>query len=393
MNLVHEHEGARTAAEPLRVLLAVQSLCADFGGPVVTVSGLADALSEAGLTVGLTAPAGDGVNPCRSPATRLRIAQLSSTARARELVQGFFDSQPPVLIHDNGIWLPYNHRLSRIARKSGIPRVVGPCGMLEPWAMRHHAQRKRLAWFAYQKRDLQAAAVIHARTTQEAEHVAQLRLGRPIAMVTNGMHLPDLALRAPRTVEGRTRTVLFMSRIHPKKGVINLVRAWAALRPAGWKLVVAGPSEQGHGSEVQSEVARLGVQESVEFPGSVQGERKRALFAAADLFVLPSFSENFGVAVAEALSWQIPVITTRGTPWGALVSEQCGWWIAPEVEALVETLRAACALTDAEREEMGGRGRALVEREFCWTQVAKQMGALYRWVLGRGPRPEFVFDG
>jgi glycosyltransferase involved in cell wall biosynthesis len=153
--------------------------------------------------------------------------------------------------------------------------------------------------------------------------------------------------------------------------------------------MIAGPDEGGHAAAVARLVADLGLNASVELAGAVAGAQKAALYRSADLFVLPTFSENFGLVVAEALSFGVPVITTRGAPWADLETHGCGWWIDTGVAPLVEALRAATTLSDVERQAMGERGRVYVQR-YDWNRIAEQTLALYRWVLGQGERPACV---
>lgn len=186
-----------------------------------------------------------------------------------------------------------------------------------------------------------------------------------------------------------SRVALFLSRVHPKKGVVELVKAWALAAPAGWRLRIAGPDEGRHWAEVARLVSQLGLGSAVDYVGPVAGAHKAALYREADLFVLPTFSENFGLVVAEALAYGLPVITTRGAPWADLETYGCGWWIETGMEPLVPALRAAMALSNAERRAMGERGRVYVRR-YDWDVIAAETLALYRWVLGQGERPACV---
>jgi glycosyltransferase involved in cell wall biosynthesis len=304
------------------------------------------------------------------------------------------------VLHDNGIWMPGNHTAAAVARKTGVPLIISPRGMLEPWALSHRAWKKRLAWLLYQRRDLLTASVLHATAEQEVASLRRLGLRQPIAMIPNGVEFPapaDVAsamasrLR-PAAAPQRERTALFLSRIHPKKGLINLIDAWACVRPEGWRLVIAGPDEGGHQAEVAERIRTSGVGEQVSLAGAVEGEAKAALFRNADLFVLPTFSENFGVVVAEALAYGLPVITTRGAPWADLETHNCGWWIDTGVEPLAQALRGAMALSDEQRHAMGVRGRGYVRR-YDWGGIAAQTSAVYRWVLGQGDKPDCVQIG
>jgi glycosyltransferase involved in cell wall biosynthesis len=198
---------------------------------------------------------------------------------------------------------------------------------------------------------------------------------------------------------------LFLGRIHPVKGLLDLVRAWADLRKVGgqrpavrnqlsdWRVVIAGGDENGHRREVEAAIHDHGLQDDFVFVGEVSGNRKWEIYRDADLFVLPSRTENFGMAIAEALASGLPVITTHGTPWQELGTHHCGWWVDPAPGPLASALREATSLTDAERQEMGQRGRRLVEEHYTWPAAAQKMISVYRWMLGQGERPECVCVG
>src|SRR5262249_15143302 len=144
--------------------------------------------------------------------------------------------------------------------------------------------------------------------------------------------------------------------------------------------------------EVQSAIDKKTMSGQFDFVGKVAEDQKWALYEKADLFVMPSKSENFGIAIAEAMACGVPVITTRGTPWEELVTHRCGWWIEPNPVALADALRHALSLSDAERHEMGRRGRQLIESKYTWPRVAGEMKSVYEWVLGLGPKPNCVLS-
>ncbi|WP_259060079.1 glycosyltransferase [Salinibacter ruber] len=302
------------------------------------------------------------------------------------------ESRSNVVVHDNGLWLPVNHRVATTTRSLACPRVVNPHGMLEPWSLEQGAWKKKAAWWLYQKRDLQSAEVVIATAEQEVQNIRALGVDGPIAVVPNGVDRPD---SLPSVEEGTSdgweqRRVLFLSRIHQKKGLLNLVKAWERLRPDGWEVIIAGPDENGHEAEVRRRIAEYGLEEDFVFTGPVEGTEKWKLYQSADLFVLPTHSENFGIVVAEALSCGVPVITTRGAPWGDLVDHDCGWWIEIGVDPLVEALAQATRMSATDRSAMGRRGRELVTRKYTWPQVAAALQSVYAWVLGKGPCPECV---
>jgi len=300
------------------------------------------------------------------------------------------------LIHDHGVWLPSNGASAAVARKLKLPWLVSPRGMLEPWALAHRAWRKRIAWLLYQQRNLQNAQVVHATSQQEADNLRRLGLRQPLAVIPNGVEFhPFTKIEACSgqardvTLSGsRLRTILFLSRIHPKKGLLTLVDAWSKVRPAGWRVVIAGPDEGGHRAVVEAQVSAKGLTAEFAFVGAVEGSAKTALYRAASVFVLPTFSENFGVVVAEALACGVPVITTKGAPWQSLVTHGCGWWVDLGVDPLVEALRQATSMSPEVLRVMGERGRIYAKGAFEWSEIAQQMLDVYRWMVGQGPTPD-----
>ncbi|MBU3665177.1 MAG: glycosyltransferase [Chthoniobacterales bacterium] len=359
----------------MRVLHTVDSLRSQTGGPARTVPALAKALAEHGLEVHLWTrdlPA-DLAAP---PGVKLHTGPLGDLLGRNGL--------RPDILHDHGIWLRCNHEACILAAKSGIPRIVSPRGMLEPWSLRHRRWKKRFAWWIYQRRDLAKAAVLHATADAEAAQFRRLGLRNPAKIIPNGIDLPDA--RGASRASDRKRKALFLGRIHRKKGLPLLVEAWADLQPAGWMMSVVGPDEDQHASEVKELLRRNGIADSWEFMGEADNREKWSRYAEADLFILPSHSENFGMVVGEALAAGVPVITTKGCPWEGLRSHQCGWWVEATVGDLTAALREACALPVDALSAMGQRGRRWMESEFGWNKIAAEMAELYEEALkGRNP--------
>lgn len=355
----------------MKVLLSCASFLPSYGGPARSVSRLALALAEAGCRVGLWAPDGSAST---TPLRRDHAALSHLEGGAREALGRF--GRPDVW-HDNGIWLPHNHAIAALTGAMSVARIVSLRGMLEPAAMRHRGWKKRLAWPAYQKRDLKSAAWLHATAEQEAENLEGYGLNRPVAVIPNGADLPSQDGRGPMT---GVRTALFVGRIHPIKGLSMLIDAWAGLRPAGWRLVIAGPDEADTQAGLERQVLAHGLQ-AVDFVGPVDEADRDELYRSSDLFVLPSLSENFGMAAAEALSFGLPVIATQGTPWRVLEERHCGWWPAPQTLAVQAALAEACGLERAQLQAMGARGRELIAEAYGWDAIAARFTDLYRQAL------------
>jgi glycosyltransferase involved in cell wall biosynthesis len=357
----------------MRVLITATSLRAAYGGPAFSVSQLANALGDHGVEIGLWGADGSAADTELLP-RGARVRRMA--ASLKETVVGF----APDLIHDNGLWLAHNHRTAELAATLDIPRIVSTRGMLEPWAIRHKGLKKQVAWRLYQRRDLQRAAALHATGDAEAANLRAIGLTSGIVTIANGVDLPSAAPCAKRS-ESRTRTALFLGRIYPVKGLPMLVEAWARVRPARWRLVIAGPDEAGHQHLVEEAVAAAGLGEAVSFVGPVSGEAKAAWLRDADLLVLPSYSESFGMAVAEALAHGTPVLATTAVPWPALEERRCGWRAAPNADALSDALRVAFDCDAATLADMGAAGRAYVAESLGWDRIAAEFAALYEQLV------------
>jgi poly(glycerol-phosphate) alpha-glucosyltransferase len=226
-----------------------------------------------------------------------------------------------------------------------------------------------------------------------------LGLRNAICVIPNGQQLPTGA-PVDRVKEGLNfapgrKVLLFLGRLHPKKGLLNLLRAWAACQrtvgeSASWVLVVAGWDQDGHEKLLRQAVLDLGIADGVVFAGSVFEERKVQAFQQADAFVLPSLSEGLPNAVLEAWSWRLPVLMTpqcnlpEGFDEGAAIS------VDPAVESLCRGLSVLFRMTASEREQMGARGRRLVEQRFSWPVLTEEMTQVYRWALGGKAKPDCV---
>jgi glycosyltransferase involved in cell wall biosynthesis len=302
-------------------------------------------------------------------------------ATSRSELASLSAGQRPVLYHDHGQWLPINHASSVRARREQAPRVVSPRGMLSPWARRQKRWKKTLAWLLYARRDLANAAVLHATSDLERDELRAMGIRQPIAVIPNGVDFMPLGDGSDKRTQ--PPYVLFLSRVHEKKGIRELLDVWAKIDHGDWQLIIAGPDEQGL-------IKHRVLPPDVTYVGMVDGDVKQRLLAEASLFVLPSYSENFGVVIAEALNAGTPVITTHGTPWQALEEESCGWWIPMSTGHLAATLVAAMATPPGILRAMGARGMRLANQRFGWTEIADDMTAVYEWLIRGGSPPACV---
>lgn len=381
----------------MKAVFTIAGLQADRGGPARTVPALCRALAQQGAGVELiTISEGAGSNMEGDFGELFKFTRLATRTNRyspwswhRQFTEILTESASvrEVVLYDVGLWLPQNHLVSKFARKQRIPLIISPRGMLSKRALEVAKWKKRLAWALYQRADLAAAAVIHATSEAEAEDCRRRGLTQPIAIVPNGIDLPDVSNGRQNRSE---RTVLFLSRLHPIKGLGDLVEAWSQVRPRGWRVVVAGPDEGEYGREIRSAVSTLGLEKEFEFVGPVGDEEKWSLFRDANLFVLPSYSESFGQAIGEALAAGVPVITTRATPWGVIESNHCGWWTETGTDPLKKALLEATLLSDQELAAMGERGREMVRSNFSWEESARRFLSIMRWLLRDSERPSWL---
>lgn len=384
----------------IRVVHTIAGLRADHGGTSRSVPVLVDTLLMQGIDAHLIAgiPAGKTsdsrplANNCCSHfiAKSALFRQWGVPSQfSRALDARVRAADKPLLVHDHGMWLATNHAVSKWASRNHLPRIVSPRGMLSAWAMNHRRGKKKLAWWTYQKDDLEGATAFHATSKAEAKDIRSLGFLQPIAVIPNGINVPaDLQ---QTTKPSRERQMLFLSRIHPMKGLLNLVHAWKLAEVAPeWRLIVAGPDAEGHQRNVAQTVAKLGIGDVVLFPGEITDEEKWSWYQRADVVVLPSFSENFGLVVAEALAAGTPVITTTATPWSELPAKNCGWQVSPSVGGLAGAIHEATTMSPETLQQRGKQGANWVRGHFRWQDIAAQMIEFYLWLLNGGKPPGFV---
>ena len=291
------------------------------------------------------------------------------------------------LIHGHGLWLMVNVYPGWVARKHKVPLVFSPRGTLSGWAMSSGSPVKRLFWPLLQRPALTATTCFHATAESEYEDIRKVGFRQPVAIVPNGVDIPQGKSKSPRD----SRTLLFLGRIHQKKGLDMLLPAWAAVqdRFPEWNLKIVGPDDGGYLPRMRQLAEGLGLKR-VEFTGALLGEAKWQAYRDAGIFVLPTYSENFGLSVAEALASGIPAIVTRGAPWRGLEERRAGWWVDIGVDALVAVLSDALNRPASELEAMGARGREWMRVDFSWNRIAQMMGETYRWVRDGGTVPPWV---
>ena len=296
----------------------------------------------------------------------------------KKAVVDLLDSVRPDIVHVNCCWTPDCAMIQQLAQKRGYKVVLTPHGMLEPWIIkRHYWTRKVPALWLYQKAAVQRADCVQATAESERDNLLKLGYNSNIKVVRLGIDAESIEMKRSWK---KSRQILFLSRVHVKKGINFLVEAADVLRNElqGYKILVAGEGDADYVEAMKRMICDRGLQDIVQLIGGVYGDEKWRLFQTSDFFVLPTHSENFGLAIAESLASGTPVITTVGTPWSDLNSSEAGAWIKIGTEPLVETLRRFLSLSEDELETMGRNGRKLIETKYSAHVMAEQMMEVYK---------------
>jgi glycosyltransferase involved in cell wall biosynthesis len=284
----------------------------------------------------------------------------------------------PHVVHLHGVWSPFLTAFARTARLNRIPYIVAPHGMLEPWPLRVHTRRKSFALKTYQGRILREAAAIHATSEGEADNLRRLGLTQvPIFVIPNAIDAPLTITGGERKRNGARNVLLFLSRVHPKKGLEILLQAWSNLNPSSWELLIVGSGDPSYVEKLKRLCSKDKIA-NVEFHPHVDGDAREAIFARAAAFVLPTYSENFGNVVGEAMIRGLPIITTTGTPWSIVAERNLGWYVEPTMENLQGALQELFAAEANALVAMGDRGRDYVKRHLLIDAVRPQLLNMYQ---------------
>lgn len=306
---------------------------------------------------------------------------------APDLTRALLEAEVDV-VHQHGIWQAVSHSVSKWRNATGRPVIIAPRGMLDPWALSQARAKKAIASALFETRNLKGAAAMHALNASEAASIRAFGLTQTVATIPNGTHLPDPARSLPRPdwAQPGKKILLFLGRLHPKKGLLPLLEAWKGLQDGNvdavrdWHLAIAGWDDGGHEAELHQFVSENDLANSVSFIGSVFGDAKAATLAHSDAFILPSHSEGLPMSVLEAWSYRLPVFMTpacnipEGFEAGAAVE------ITPDPQTIQQVLAETLGKNDA-LSAMGSAGYDLVQQRFAWRSIAERQISLYRSLI------------
>lgn len=302
---------------------------------------------------------------------------LRNLLKARRQFFALLDEIKPDIVHVNSCWEPLSSFTVFWAKSLGYTTVITPHGMLEPWVLaKNHFKKKVPAMLLYQRRALKMADSLIATAESERRNLLDFGYNKTVQLVPNGVVVDDIKLKC---CWKRTKTILYLGLLRPNKGAGVLLDSLSHIKAKldGYKVIIAGPDPEGYLSILKSKSEEYGLDDIVSFPGGVFDDEKWKLYKEADIFVLPTLNENFGIVIAEALLCGTPVITCKGAPWQGLVDNLCGWWVDRSSRNVANAILESLNCSEAKLEEMGRRGREYVISNFSSDTVAKKMLAVY----------------
>ena len=291
-----------------------------------------------------------------------------------------------VILHSHGIWDMFSKKTCEISLKRNIPLILSPHGMLEPWAIEHKKYKKKIAWYTYQKRLIKSANLLVVNSDREYRSVRKLGFENPIAIVGNGVERENNI--SPIEFKNRDKVILFLSRISEVKGIPDLIKAWSMISDhKGYQLHLCGNGEENYIFKIKGLIAESGLTDSIKYLGPIFSNDKWKKYESSHLFVLPSYSENFGIVIAEALMSGLPIITSHSAPWKILKEKEIGWSIDNDCVQLSSAISNYINLNIEQKFRLNSLTRSYSEASFDWGNVVNDYLECYRWVLGIDKKP------
>jgi len=288
-------------------------------------------------------------------------------------IQLFQKQNRRVIVHDHGLWMDSNIASCLTSYLNDIPLLVSPHGSLEPWAMEHKKIKKKIAFQLYQKFLLNKASYIHATSESEKLAVQKLLPKSNIKVIALGTNV----IKKEFVSKCDSKNAIFLSRIHKKKGLDILIDAWANASHDGWKMIIVGPNEGSYFDNIKKRIKMHRLEDDIKLVGGLYGNDKQSVLFNSSLFILPTYSENFGLVIPEAFMSGLPVITTNKTPWLNLQKIGCGWTISPDMNALIKAIEEATKMSPTELRSMGEIGRNWMIDMFTWDTFGKNLISTY----------------
>ena len=375
----------------MRILRVIPTLDATRGGPSAAARATSRALARAGADVVQATTVAPGSTPDDDGAPRV-VDRVVYRLFRRTLPGGFHYSRSLGaflrestrdfdVVHVEALFQYPTVPACSAARRALVPYVLAPLGSLNAWSIRHRAWKKKPYYWLVERHNLAHASAIHANSDAEVEALAAAGFADKVRMIPLGVDLPSPA--GTLANGGRPLQVLFLSRLHPVKGLPLLLEAIAAVRAAGIgiALTVAGSGDAAYERTLQEHVRRHALGDAVRFVGHVDGVAKDALFRSAHVFALTSYQESFGLAVAEAMAYGLPVLITDRVGIERDVREMGAGHVVPPAVAPIAAALTELARSAERRAEMGAKGARLVADRYSWDRTARELLRLYEEIV------------
>ncbi|HKD06937.1 MAG TPA: glycosyltransferase [Bryobacteraceae bacterium] len=318
-----------------------------------------DRLRAAGVRLDIEAASGV---PLRSPALTKRI---SDSVKSGDVV------------HFHGVWEGLLWDAARVAERAGVSYMVCPHGMLDRWCRARSRFKKAFAWNLGARHFVRRAGIVHCLTEHDRVETQEVCGPAPVRIIPTGVDPTAFPVREARSGPPRPLEILYLGRVHPKKGLDVLLEAFASMNhPAALK--IAGPSDDAaFESRCRAIVSDRNLASRVRWLGPLLGERKLAAFRSSDVFVLPSWQEGLSIAVLEALACALPVVLSEQCHFPEVGHHRAGFVAPNEAQAVAASLDTLAAMDEASRREMGAAGRRLVETSYSWDSIVNQLEIAY----------------
>jgi len=372
----------------MKLIHIVPHINEEAAGPSYSIPRLCEGLSVLGNEVELSCLAAKGQIPGVKIVIYPQWPFFKKFAVSTSLPYSLnIKSRTADIVHNHSLWSMINIASGWVVSKDGAKLVTSPRGTLSTWALSQNKLVKKLLW-PLQRKVMTRAEMLHATSEAEYSDIRLKGFNSPVTIIPNGIDIPIMPMVK---INNKRRQLLFLGRLHPTKCIDRLLYAWKHLQNIflEWDLVIVGKGDFSYEQYLLKLKIKLNLSR-VSFTGVIYGDEKSKAYFNADLFILPSHSENFGIAVAESLAHGCPVVVGKGAPWSQLEEKGCGWWTENDVESLTETLNFSMKKSKAQLEIMGSKGRVWMKKDFEWSLIAKKMDKSYKWLLKGGRCPDWV---